>query len=123
MAYFGISLAGVDGRLWFTAYSCVILSFLCGIWWGGALNCPQHSHRLALAVLSNVVCLLGWVALLLYRTPVALPLLAICFLFVERAEAYLKPNRAELPMYFSARTRVTYLVIVCHLLMIFLLWR
>lgn len=123
MTGFGVSLMGVDGRLWFTGYSSVILSFLCGIWWGGALNRPEHRHRFALIVLSNLVCLLGWMALLLYRTPVALPLLAACFLFVERAEAYLKPNRAPFSAYFSARTRVTALVVFCHLVMIFLLLR
>lgn len=117
-----ISFVGVDGRFWFTAYSSVILSFLCGIWWGGALNRPGHRFRAWLMLLSNLVSLVGWLALLLYRTPVALPVLALCFLFVVRVEAQLKPNIAQLTAYFKTRSRVSYLVIACHVLMMFLLW-
>lgn len=122
MALTGHALAGVDGRLWFTAYSSVILSFLCGVWWGGALNRVDHEHRLALILLSNGVALVGWIALLFYRTPVALPVLVAAFLFVERAEARLKPNLAFFSGYFKARSRVTYLVVACHLVMMVVLW-
>lgn len=123
MGLAGYSVFGVDGRLWFTAYSCVILSFLCGVWWGGALNRVDHVYRLPLMVLSNVIALVGWVALLLYQSPLALPVLAVAYLFVERAEARLKPNVSFLSGYFSTRSRVTYLVIACHLVMIAILWR
>ncbi|WP_346839753.1 DUF3429 domain-containing protein [Microbulbifer sp. SAOS-129_SWC] len=114
----GVEVFGVGGRLWFAAYSAVILSFLCGIWWGGALNRVAHRHRIALAVLSNLVCVGGWVALLLYRTPWALPLLALGYAFVVTAEARLNPNLPRLYDYFRTRSRVTYLVIGCHLIMI-----
>lgn len=119
----GYSIASIDGRLWFTAYSCVILSFLCGIWWGGALNHDRHKHRVLLALLSNAIALIGWLALLFYRTPYALPVLALAFLCVERAEAFLKPNSSRLASYFKTRTRVSYLVIACHLIMFIALWR
>ena len=114
----GVQIFGVGGRLWFAAYSAVILSFLCGIWWGGALNRVGHRHRLALALLSNSTCLGGWVALMLYRTPWSLPMLALGFAFVVTAEARLNPNLPRLYDYFRTRTRVTYLVIACHLVMI-----
>lgn len=137
LAYFGVlpfaigiamalakySVAGVDGRLWFTAYSSVILSFLCGVWWGGALNRLDHRHRLALMSLSNLVCLIGWAALLFYRSWFALPVLTAAYLFVERAEARLKPNLPYFPGYFRTRTRVTCLVVLCHLVMMVVLWR
>jgi len=122
MALTGYTLAGIDGRLWFTAYSAVILSFLCGVWWGGALNRTDHSHRLALVLLSNLVCLIVWGALLFYRSPFSLPVLAVAYLFVERAEARLKPNLSYFEAYFRTRTRVTYLVVFCHLVMIAVLW-
>jgi len=109
---------GVGGRLWFAGYSAVILSFLCGIWWGGALNRVGHRHRIALAILSNLVCLGGWIALLLYRTPWGLPLLALGYAFVVTAEARLNPNLPHLYDYFRTRSRVTYLAIGCHLIMI-----
>lgn len=122
MALTGYTLAGVDGRLLFTAYSAVILSFLCGVWWGGALNRVDHPHRLTLMSMSNLVCLIGWGALLCYRSPVSLPVLAMAYLFVERAEARLKPNLSYFEEYFRTRTRVTYLVVFCHLVMIAVLW-
>ncbi len=114
----GVELVGVGGRLWFTAYSAVILSFLCGIWWGGALNRVGHRHRIALALLSNLACVGGWGALMLYRTPWSLPILMLGFAFVVTAEARLNPNLPRLYDYFRTRTRVTYLVITCHLIMI-----
>ncbi|MCA0901373.1 DUF3429 domain-containing protein [Microbulbifer agarilyticus] len=120
MRWADVSLGYLDGRLLFAAYSCAILSFLCGVWWGGALNVSNHPARSTLMYLSNGICLLGWIGLLLYRTPVGLPLLLLCYVFVERAEAYLKPNRRELRSYFHTRTRVTYLVVACHVLMVLL---
>nr|WP_010131334.1 DUF3429 domain-containing protein [Microbulbifer agarilyticus] len=120
MQWAGFSLGYVDGRFLFAAYSCAILSFLCGIWWGGALNAPQHPSRNRLMYLSNGLCLLGWVGLLLYRTPVGLPLLLLCYVVVERMEARLKPNKRELTDYFRTRTRVTYLVVACHIVMVLL---
>ncbi|MCA0893741.1 DUF3429 domain-containing protein [Microbulbifer agarilyticus] len=120
MQWVGVSFGYVDGRFLFAAYSCAILSFLCGIWWGGALNAVHHPARNRLMYLSNGLCLLGWVGLLLYRTPIGLPLLLLCYVFVERAEAHLKPNRRELKSYFRMRTRVTYLVVACHILMVLL---
>ncbi|AQQ67441.1 DUF3429 domain-containing protein [Microbulbifer agarilyticus] len=121
MQWSGVSFGYVDGRFLFAAYSCAILSFLCGVWWGGALNAAHHPAHNKLMYLSNGLCLLGWVGLLLYRTPVGLLLLLLCYVFVERMEAYLKPNRRELRSYFRTRTRVTYLVVACHLAMVLLL--
>ena len=110
-----VSPLGIDGRLWFTGYSSVILSFLCGIWWGGALNGTAVEHRNTLMVLSNVIALVGWAALLFYQSVFALAVLVAMYLLVERLEAYLKPNRAGFTGYFTARTRVTWLVVACHL--------
>ncbi|GAB2876120.1 DUF3429 domain-containing protein [Microbulbifer echini] len=117
----GVSFLGIDGRLFFSAYSAVILSFLCGIWWGGALNRPGHPHRMALVFLSNLVALAGWVALLLYQTVWGLPILAVGFAFVAWMEARLNPNLPGREQYFRTRGIVTYLVIGCHLGMIVLL--
>ncbi|MBN8431869.1 DUF3429 domain-containing protein [Microbulbifer salipaludis] len=123
MALTGVTWAGVDGRLLFTAYSAVILSFLCGIWWGGALNRVDHPYRVPLMLASNLVALAAWLALLFYDTRFALPALALGYVFVERAEARWKPNRPDLTSYFKTRSRITYFVVACHVLMIALLWR
>ena len=112
-----VSLLGIGGGLFFSAYSVVILSFLCGIWWGGALNRPSHPHRLALVLLSNLVALFGWVGMLLYETAWGLPMLAIGFAFIAWMEARLNPNLPGREQYFRTRNRVTWLVIGCHLIM------
>ncbi|WP_445361522.1 DUF3429 domain-containing protein [Microbulbifer sp. EKSA005] len=121
MQWLGFSLWGVTPRLLFTAYSAVILSFLCGVWWGAALNQVGHPHRMILALLSNLVTLVGWVALLMFRTTWALPVLLVAFGFVVWAEARLNPNLPGRDQYFRTRSIVTYLVMACHLLMILLL--
>ncbi|GAA5526053.1 hypothetical protein Maes01_02642 [Microbulbifer aestuariivivens] len=125
VAWRGIDLFGVSGRLLFTAYSACILSFLAGIWWSGALNRPGHPHRLALALQSNGVALAAWAGLLLSSVSVwGLLLLALGFAFVVWQEARLNPNARRLRNYFRARSRVSYLVIGCHLLMVgLLIWR
>ncbi|WP_444893383.1 DUF3429 domain-containing protein [Microbulbifer sp. TRSA001] len=121
MQWLGLSILGVTPRLLFTTYSAVILSFLCGVWWGAALNRVGHPHRLMLALLSNLVTLLGWGALLMFRTSWALPVLLLAFGFVAWAEAKLNPNLPGRDQYFRTRSIVTYLVMFCHLFMILLL--
>ncbi|WHI46522.1 DUF3429 domain-containing protein [Microbulbifer sp. VAAF005] len=121
MQWLGLSILGVTPRLLFTTYSAVILSFLCGVWWGAALNRVGHPHRLMLALLSNLVTLLGWGALLMFRTSWALPVLLLAFGFVAWAEAKLNPNLPGRDQYFRTRSIVTYLVMFCHLFMILLI--
>lgn len=114
----GTQIAGIDGRFLFAAYSACILSFLCGIWWAGALNNAGHPQRLKLVLLSNLLCLLAWAGLLFYRSQWGLLLLACAFLFVRWAEARLNPNKPQLRNYFKTRSRVSYAVITCHLVML-----
>ncbi|MEW5250615.1 DUF3429 domain-containing protein [Microbulbifer discodermiae] len=114
----GENLGGIDGGFLFAAYSACILSFLCGIWWAAALNRADHPHRLALTLLSNLVCLSAWLGLLVYRTPWGLAILASGFAYMRWAEARLNPNGRQLRGYFKTRSRVTYVVIACHLSML-----
>ena len=113
-----IQIAGINGRFLFAAYSACILSFLCGIWWAGALNNPEHPHRRALVLLSNVLALLAWCGLMFFRSQWGLLLLAFGFIIVRWAEARLNPNRPQLRNYFRTRSRVSYMVIICHLAML-----
>ena len=118
LEFVNIQIAGIDGRFLFAAYSACILSFLCGIWWAGALNNSEHPHRRALILLSNALALLAWVGVMLFRSQWGLLLLACGFLFVRWAESRLNPNRPQLRNYFRTRSRVSYLVITCHLAML-----
>ncbi len=117
-----IQFMGVAGRFLFAAYSACILSFLCGIWWGGALNRGEHPHRILLAILSNLVCLGAWLGLLMFRTPWGLLLLTLGFAFTRWAESRLNPNVPGLYTYFRTRSRVSYIVIGCHLVMLVVVW-
>ncbi|MFI2810204.1 MULTISPECIES: DUF3429 domain-containing protein [Microbulbifer] len=117
----GVEVMGVGGLFLFVAYSACILSFLCGIWWGGALNRGAHPHRILLGILSNAVCLGAWVALLLFRSPMGLALLLFGFAFTRWAEARLNPNVPGLYAYFRTRSRVSYIVMGCHVVMLALL--
>ncbi|AOS97739.1 hypothetical protein AUP74_02331 [Microbulbifer aggregans] len=120
----GGDLLGVEGHFLFAAYSACILSFLGGIWWGGALNGPNHPRRLSLTLQSNGVALLAWLGLLLSSTLWGFVLLALGFAYVRWEEARLNPNARRLRNYFRTRSRVSYLVILCHLVMVLLLlWR
>ena len=118
LAFTNTQVAGIGGRFLFAAYSACILSFLCGIWWAGALNNAGHPQRLALVLLSNLLTLLAWVGLLFFSAQWGLLLLAFAFTFVRWAEARLNPNGPQLRNYFRTRSRVSSLVIICHLVML-----
>ncbi|WP_237064680.1 DUF3429 domain-containing protein [Microbulbifer guangxiensis] len=117
----GDAIFGIEGHFLFAAYSACILSFLGGIWWAGALNRPDHPRRLSLVLQSNGVALVAWLGLLLASSAWGLVLLAFGFGYVRWEEARLNPNARRLRNYFRTRSRVSYLVIFCHLLMVLLL--
>lgn len=125
MEWQGDVVPGIDGRLLFAGYSACILSFLGGIWWAGALNRPDHPRRLGLTLQSNGVALVAWLGLLFSTVSLwGLLLLAAGFAYVRWEEARLNPNARRLRHYFRTRSRVSYLVIGCHLVMlVLLLWR
>ncbi|CAA0105126.1 Uncharacterised protein [BD1-7 clade bacterium] len=121
-----LDIAGVSGLWLFETYSACIASFVCGIWWGAVINNTSNNtsndtsnnRSSATLVLSNVLCLLAWVSLLLDNPIVTLLLLGGVFFVVLVLEKQLKPHRADLQPYFAMRRQVTGSVVILHLVMV-----
>ncbi|CDT70757.1 hypothetical protein VCR15J2_470806 [Vibrio coralliirubri] len=108
----------LSGETLFITYSVVILSFLSGILWGNGIeNFESQSSNKAL-ILSNVIVLAAWLAVLLgeqqeFRTTL---ILIIGYIAVWRAERSMREeNQSEGPDgYFDMRTRLTSSVVLMH---------
>ncbi|CAK2461011.1 conserved membrane hypothetical protein [Vibrio crassostreae] len=109
---------GLSGETLFITYSVVILSFLSGILWGNGIeNFENQSSNKAL-ILSNVIVLFAWLALLLGEQKEFLTtlILIIGYIAVWRAERSMREeNQSEGPDgYFDMRTRLTSSVVLMH---------
>ncbi|UPR33788.1 DUF3429 domain-containing protein [Vibrio cyclitrophicus] len=108
----------LNGEALFITYSVVILSFLSGILWGNGIeNFESQSGNKAL-ILSNVVVLAAWLAVLLGEQQEFLTtlILIIGYIAVWRAERFMREeNQSEGPDgYFDMRTRLTSSVVLMH---------
>lgn len=109
---------GLSGETLFITYSVVILSFLSGILWGNGIeNFESQSSNKAL-ILSNVIVLAAWVAVLLgeQKEFITTLTLIIGYIAVWRAESSMREeNQSEGPDgYFDMRTRLTSSVVLMH---------
>ncbi|MEZ8631331.1 DUF3429 domain-containing protein [Vibrio lentus] len=109
---------GLSGETLFITYSVVILSFLSGILWGNGIeNFENQSSNKAL-ILSNVIVLVAWLAVLLGEQKEFLTtlILNIGYITVWRAERSMREeNQSEGPDgYFDMRTRLTSSVVLMH---------
>ncbi|MEZ8017865.1 DUF3429 domain-containing protein [Vibrio splendidus] len=109
---------GLGGETLFITYSVVILSFLSGILWGNGIeNFESQSSNKAL-ILSNVIVLVAWLAVLLGEQKEFLTtlILIIGYIAVWRAERSIREeNQSEGPEgYFEMRTRLTSSVVLMH---------
>ncbi|CAK2730931.1 DUF3429 domain-containing protein [Vibrio crassostreae] len=111
-------LLSLSGETLFITYSVVILSFLSGILWGNGIeNFENQSSNKAL-VLSNVIVLASWLAVLLGEQQEFLTtlILIIGYIAVWRAERTMREeNQSQGPDgYFDMRTRLTSSVVLMH---------
>ncbi|MDN2667350.1 DUF3429 domain-containing protein [Vibrio sp. 14N.309.X.WAT.E.F5] len=109
---------GLSGETLFITYSVVILSFLSGILWGSGIeNFESQSSNKAL-ILSNVIVLFAWLAVLLGEQKEFLTTLILItgYIVVWRAERSMREeNQSEGPDgYFDMRTRLTSSVVLMH---------
>ncbi|MEZ9518583.1 DUF3429 domain-containing protein [Vibrio splendidus] len=108
----------LSGETLFITYSVVILSFLSGILWGNGIeNFESQSSNKAL-ILSNVIVLAAWLAVLLGEQQEFLTtlILILGYIAVWRAERSIREeNQSEGPDgYFDMRTRLTSSVVLMH---------
>jgi len=112
----------VQPKLIFVFYSAVILSFLCGAFWGRILN-KDYSPKVAiLLVVTNLLALAAWISLLLFNTyqELSLVLLSLAYLSVfifESIEAKLLYKNIY-PAYLKLRFWLTFSVVAMHLMML-----
>ncbi|MEZ8720088.1 DUF3429 domain-containing protein [Vibrio pomeroyi] len=111
-------LLGLSGETLFITYSVVILSFLSGILWGNGIeNFESQTSNKAL-ILSNVIVLIAWLAMLLGEQKEFLTtlILILGYIAVWRAErAMREENQSQGPDgYFDMRTRLTSSVVLMH---------
>ncbi|MCW4447047.1 DUF3429 domain-containing protein [Vibrio splendidus] len=108
----------LSGETLFITYSVVILSFLSGILWGNGIeNFESQSSNKAL-ILSNVIVLAAWLAVLLGEQQEFLTtlILILGYIAVWRTERSMREeNQSEGPDgYFDMRTRLTSSVVLMH---------
>ncbi|MBE8575499.1 DUF3429 domain-containing protein [Vibrio sp. OPT18] len=108
----------LSGETLFITYSVVILSFLSGILWGNGIeNFESQSSNKAL-ILSNVIVLAAWLAVLLGEQQEFLTTLILILGYIAawRAERSMREeNQSEGPDgYFDMRTRLTSSVVLMH---------
>ncbi|MCK8071776.1 DUF3429 domain-containing protein [Vibrio sp. 1CM23M] len=108
----------LSGETLFITYSVVILSFLSGILWGNGIeNFESQSSNKAL-ILSNVIVLAAWLAVLLgeHQEFLTTLILILGYIAVWRAERSMREeNQSEGPDgYFDMRTRLTSSVVLMH---------
>lgn len=110
---------GVNTRLLFLAYSAIILSFLCGILWSHALAYATHKLSFPILLLSNLICLMGWLVIIIapeqFRLGVVVALVGyVCVWLVERIK--LNALGDEFPKdYKRLRSHLTVGVAVAHI--------
>ncbi|OEF87691.1 DUF3429 domain-containing protein [Vibrio splendidus] len=109
---------GLSGETLFITYSVVILSFLSGILWGNGIeNFESQSSNKAL-ILSNVIVLVAWLAVLLGEQKEFLTtlILIIGYIAVWRAERSMREENQSVGPdgYFDMRTRLTSSVVLMH---------
>lgn len=122
---FGLFLSLTDSQLFilsgetlFITYSVVILSFLSGILWSNGIEHFESQSSNKTLILSNVIVLAAWLAVLLGEQKEFLTtlILIIGYIAVWRAERSMREeNHSEGPDgYFDMRTRLTSSVVLMH---------
>ncbi|GAA3967521.1 DUF3429 domain-containing protein [Allohahella marinimesophila] len=114
--------------LWFhlfSSYSLLIMSFMAGTWWGSEIR--SGAPRLGWMVLSNIIALAGWLTFAYGMTHETNPeTLAMAFLLVQSGNFIVLgwldvSGRSGLITggYALFRLRLTIVVVLCHLFMLF----
>ncbi|OQQ10641.1 hypothetical protein BK411_02555 [Vibrio splendidus] len=108
----------LSGETLFITYSVVILSFLSGILWGNGIEHFESQSSNKALILSNVIVLAAWLAVLLGEQQEFLTTLILIIGYIAdwRAERSMREeNQSEGPDgYFDMRTRLTSSVVLMH---------
>ena len=111
-------IIGISGEAIFTTYSLAILCFLAGAVWGQVLKVPfSHAHQRIL-VITNILVVFGWAALLISQKFYVLSVIALTLgfagvFFLEFNFLKLSTTRQD-RQYARLRIILTSLVIAAH---------
>ncbi|MGF1773192.1 DUF3429 domain-containing protein [Vibrio maritimus] len=114
------TFVGANTRMLFLSYSAIILSFLCGILWSHALTHSSHKLSFPILTLSNLICLMAWLVIVItpeqFRLGIVVALAGyVCVWLVERIKLNALGN--EFPKaYQRLRSHLTVGVAVAHII-------
>lgn len=100
--------------LGFVSYSAVILSFVAGTLWGKAVILTLDDNIAKLLIISNIIALGCWIALLTPFVLSALILLVSGYLYILYVEFKAK-QLSTTTSYITLRTILTCVAVVCHI--------
>jgi hypothetical protein len=118
LLFIQFALSGIDIKIVASAYSAIIISFLCGIHWAVYLffteKCPTN-----LLLSSNAIALLAWTSLLLEPLLVSKLLQVLCFIYLLSLDLKLRVAGVLPEWFFMLRRNATIIVVLCLLTMLF----
>ena len=104
----------------FISYSAIILSFMCGTLWAGSQTIGNNRLAKGAVLLSNLLALSGWGALLLMliaSVPKVFCVILLMFGFISLLTAERMLGTAVMD-YWRMRLSLTAIVLILHLIMI-----
>ncbi|PYE44005.1 uncharacterized protein DUF3429 [Rhizobium sp. PP-F2F-G20b] len=110
------TLLGIDTGQAFLAYGAVISAFMAGTHWGTA---QMGKAGLAAIVASNVFALLSFATLLIRQPALSAGLQLIVFALLLLADRIILANDLEHRWYARLRTRVTIIVVLAYVAMLY----
>jgi Protein of unknown function (DUF3429). len=123
VSWTGMTVFGLAGEQLFITYSAVILSFLSGVLWGNGLDDAYPRLSRYTLVLSNVLALLAWGAMLQSTTQLSVVTGALMagYSIVWLAERWIRhyqQKNAQPAGYQTMRDRLTLCVMALHALLL-----
>jgi hypothetical protein len=112
MMWLGLSLWFIPADKLFLSYSAVINAFMAGSMWGRLLREKSSANQTIIAVVSNILALVGWAAMGVVSGVHASVMLMVSYLLILLVDTL---NRHELPEYYlPLRIKVTLVVVLLH---------
>ncbi|MFV7771805.1 DUF3429 domain-containing protein [Shewanella marisflavi] len=114
----GLTFFSLDPFMLFTSYSAIILSFLAGTLWGRESCKVHYLTEDKLLIISNVVSVAAWVAIVVNHLYVSLLILSVGYLVVYLKDRQQWREKTLSDEYIQLRTRLTAVAVLCHLIIL-----
>ena len=114
----GMTFFSLDPFMLFTTYSAIILSFLAGTLWGRESCKVHYLTEEKLLVISNVLSVAAWVAIVVNHLYVSLLILSVGYVVVYLKDRQQWQEKILSDEYIQLRTQLTAVALVCHLVIV-----